>query len=310
MTETLNYLRMTGRTEQEVQLVERYYKEQGLFRTDDARPIYTKIVGLDLGTVETSVAGPKRPQDRVPLSQVKESFRKCLVAPIAERGFALDEKALARTEKVIDNGRTTDIGHGAVVIASITSCTNTSNPSVMLAAGLLAKAAVEKGLQPQAVREDEPWSRLARGGRLFRAGRADEAAGAAWLSHRRLRLHHLHRQQRPVARCGRQCRVRRAISWRRPCSAAIAISRAESIRWSRRIIWPVRRWSWPMPWPGRMDIDLATEPLGTGTDGKPVYLRDIWPSPAVINKTMDEVGASGDVSLALCQRLAEQSEVE
>ncbi len=100
--ETLRYLRLTGRTEDEVQLVERYYKEQGLFRTDDARPVYTKTsVKLDLSTVEPSLAGPKRPQDRVPLSRVKQSFQaSALTAPIAERGFALDEKALARVGKV------------------------------------------------------------------------------------------------------------------------------------------------------------------------------------------------------------------
>ncbi len=145
--ETLNYLRLTGRTDAEVQLVERYYKEQGLFRTDDTPvPAFTKTLRLDLGTVEPSLAGPKRPQDRVPLSAVKQSFRKALRAPIAERGFALDDKALARTGRVDNNGHSDTIGHGAVVIAAITSCTNTSNPSVMLAAGLLAKKAVEKGL--------------------------------------------------------------------------------------------------------------------------------------------------------------------
>ena len=99
--ETLDYLRLTGRTDAEVQLVERYYKEQGLFRTDDSpAPIFTKTLRLDLGTVEPSLAGPKRPQDRVPLAAVKQSFRKALRAPIAERGFALDDRAIARTAQV------------------------------------------------------------------------------------------------------------------------------------------------------------------------------------------------------------------
>ncbi|MEX0820288.1 MAG: aconitate hydratase AcnA, partial [Pirellulaceae bacterium] len=146
--ETLNYMRRTGRTEAEVALVERYSKELGIFRTDDtAVPEYTKKLSLDLSRVEPSLAGPKRPQDRVALSSMKESFAKSLRAPVAERGFALDDAALTRTGTVRNNGHASEIGHGAVVIAAITSCTNTSNPSVMLAAGLLAKKAAEKGLR-------------------------------------------------------------------------------------------------------------------------------------------------------------------
>ena len=146
--ESLSYLRRTGRTAAEVQLVERYAKEQQLFRTDDAPvPVYTKTLSLDLGTVVPSLAGPKRPQDRVALTDMKQSFRKSLVAPIAERGYALDEAARARTGTVQDNGDSSDITHGAVVIAAITSCTNTSNPSVMVAAGLLAQKAAAKGLK-------------------------------------------------------------------------------------------------------------------------------------------------------------------
>ena len=104
-------------------------------------------LSLDLSSVEPSLAGPKRPQDRVPLGQMKQSFRTALRAPIAERGFALDDAALARTGTIAANGHSVELHHGAVVIAAITSCTNTSNPSVMLAAGLLAKKAVEKGLR-------------------------------------------------------------------------------------------------------------------------------------------------------------------
>ena len=108
-------------------------------------PTFTKRLSLDLGTVEPSLAGPKRPQDRVALSAVKESFRKALRAPVAERGFALDEAGRRAACDRRDNGRSSEIGHGAVVIAAITSCTNTSNPSVMLAAGLLAKARSRTG---------------------------------------------------------------------------------------------------------------------------------------------------------------------
>ncbi len=145
--ETIRYLRRTGRSDQEVQLVERYAKEQGLFRTDDgATPVFTKTLSLDLGTVEPSLAGPKRPQDRVPLAAMKQTFQSALAAPLTERGFALDAVAQKRSAAVTENGSASRITHGAVVIAAITSCTNTSNPSVMLGAGLLAKKAVDRGL--------------------------------------------------------------------------------------------------------------------------------------------------------------------
>ena len=145
--ETLRYLRLSGRPADLIDLVERYCKEQGLYRTDQSpTPVFTDTLSLDLATVEPSLAGPKRPQDRVPLRQVKQSFRSALTAPVASRGFGLGGDAVGRKAPVALNGKTTEIGHGAVVIASITSCTNTSNPSVMLGAGILAKKAVEKGL--------------------------------------------------------------------------------------------------------------------------------------------------------------------
>ena len=146
--ETLHYLRNTGRTDDEVQLVERYTKEQGIFRSDDAPvPVYTKTLSLDIGSIEPSLAGPKRPQDRVSLAGMKDAFQAALEAPVNQRGFALDDQARAQTATVKDNGQSCEIGHGAVVIASITSCTNTSNPSVMLAAGLLAKKAAARGMK-------------------------------------------------------------------------------------------------------------------------------------------------------------------
>ena len=144
--ETLNYMRNTGRPAELVDLVERYSKEQGLFRSDDTPdPLFTDVVELDLATIEPSLAGPKLPQDRVSLKNMKTTFRQQLLAPVGPRGFGLSEEDLARKAEVV-NGETTEITHGAVVIAAITSCTNTSNPSVMLGAGLLAKKAVEAGL--------------------------------------------------------------------------------------------------------------------------------------------------------------------
>ena len=127
---TLEYLRQTGRPSEQIELVERYSKEQGLFRMDDGPELaYSKTLSLDLSSVEPSLAGPKRPQDRIALKDMKRSFNESLTAPIGKTGFGMDESALKRVAAVKDNGHSSEISHGAVVIAAITSCTNTSNPS-------------------------------------------------------------------------------------------------------------------------------------------------------------------------------------
>ena len=145
---TLEFLRRTGRPMSVVRTVEHYAKEQDIFRTDASRdPVFTDTVELDIGTVVPTLAGPKRPQDRVALSAMKSSFKKALTAPVKDRGFGLSESDTKTSVAVTARGETVDIGHGAVVIAAITSCTNTSNPSVMLAAGLLARNAVARGLK-------------------------------------------------------------------------------------------------------------------------------------------------------------------
>ena len=146
--ETLHYLRQTGRSEAEVERVESYCKEQGIFRSDEIPdPEYSETLELDLEAVTPSLAGPKRPQDRVPLSAMKGAFRKALAAPVKERGFGLSPQASEQVATVGFNGNQTTLKHGSVLIAAITSCTNTSNPSVMLGAGLLAKKAADRGLR-------------------------------------------------------------------------------------------------------------------------------------------------------------------
>lgn len=145
--ETLKYLKSTGRSEDLIQRVERYSKEQGLFRTDATPdPIYSDTLQLDLSTVEPALAGPKRPQDRVRLSDMKTQWHHTLQAPIPQRGFALDEASI-QAKSAIAGSQGNELKQGSVVIAAITSCTNTSNPSVLIAAGLLAKKAVAKGLR-------------------------------------------------------------------------------------------------------------------------------------------------------------------
>src|SRR5262245_60501709 len=144
--ETLRYLRLTGRVEAAA-LTERYFKEQGLFRAATApEPGFTDLLTLDLGNVEPSLAGPKRPQDRVALSHVKEDFRRSLAASVLERGYGLTAEQRGRAGTFRSNGSAIPLRHGAVVIAAITSCTNTSNPTVMVAAGLVARKARERGL--------------------------------------------------------------------------------------------------------------------------------------------------------------------
>ncbi len=147
--ETLNYLRLTGRDEEQIALVEAYYKAQGMFRTDSTPdPVFSDTIELDLSTVVPSLAGPKRPQDRVELSRMKEAYNAIVRAPVDKGGYGLPEKKLIEEEATIysPDGKSSLMRNGAVVIAAITSCTNTSNPSVMLGAGLVAKKAVERGL--------------------------------------------------------------------------------------------------------------------------------------------------------------------
>jgi len=276
--ETLNYLRRTGRTEQEVQLVERYYRLQGLFRTDESAACeYSSVLRLDLGSVEPSLAGPKRPQDRVPLSAMKQSFNKALRAPIKERGYALDEAAAKRTAPVAVNGHSVDIGHGAVVIAAITSCTNTSNPSVMLAAGLVARNAVAKGLKvPPYVKTS-----LAPGSRVVT--RYLEKAGLTEALN-----------QIGFQTVGYGCTTCIGNSGPLPEHVAKAVHSGELVasavlsgnRNFEGRVNPLVKANYLASPPlvvayalaGTTDIDLASEPLGRGSDGKEVYLRDIWPS--------------------------------
>lgn len=286
--ETLSYLRRTGRTSDEVDLVERYTKEQGLFASaDQPVPVFTKSLSLDISTVESSLAGPKRPQDRIPLSQMKQSFNTSLSAPVGASGFGLDAAALTSTSDVRDNGDTTTIGHGAVVIAAITSCTNTSNPSVMVAAGLLARNAVARGLKvPSYVKTSlAPGSRVVTD-YLDRAGLSES-------------LNHLGFQT-----VGYGCTTCIGNSGPLPEPVAAAIQEGNIVasavlsgnRNFEGRVNPLTRANYLASPPlvvayalaGSTDIDLVTEPLGEDNDGKPVMLSEIWPSREEVMKTLDE----------------------
>ncbi|MEO2021434.1 MAG: aconitate hydratase AcnA [Pirellulaceae bacterium] len=285
--EAISYLRRTGRAESQVQLVERYYKEQGLFRSADATlPQYSQTVGLDMGQVEPSLAGPKRPQDRIALADMKSAFETVLQAPISERGFGLDETAVSRTATVSDNGSSSEIGHGVVVIAAITSCTNTSNPSVMLAAGMLAQNAVQRGLsvKPFVKTSLAPGSRVVTD-YLDKAGLTESL------------------QQLGFHTVGYGCTSCIGNSGPLPPPVAEAVQKGDLVasavlsgnrNFEGRVNALVKANYLASPplvvayaLAGRTDIDLNNEPLGQDQQGADVYLREIWPSRDQVQEVLD-----------------------
>ena len=271
--ETLAYLRFTARKEDQVRLVEAYTKEQGLFRTDQTPdPIFSDRLELDLATVVPTMAGPKRPQDSVPLTQAKSSFEKTLTAQ-------------PKHISVQNNGDKFDLSDGSVVIAAITSCTNTSNPSLMLGAGLLAKKAVERGLQTK------PWVKtsFAPGSKVV-TDYIEKAGLWPFLNSLRFNL------------VGYGCTtcIGNSGPLSEPIGKAIkennlvAVSVLSGNRNFEGRINPLCRANYLASPPlvvayalaGRMDFDIVNESLGNDKSGKPVYLRDIWPTPDEVEKTM------------------------
>jgi len=273
-SETLAYLQFTGRAHEQIALVEAYCKEQFLFRTDSTPdPIFSDKLELNLGTVEPTVAGPKRPQDRVALRNAKSSFTKVV------------EGTPQKHIQVRNNGDSFDFSSGAVVIAAITSCTNTSNPSLMLGAGLLAKKAVERGLQVK------PWVKtsLAPGSKVV----TDYLAAAGLTPFlEKLKFH--------LVGYGCTTCIGNSGPLSDPISAAIkennlvAVAVLSGNRNFEGRIHPLVRANYLASPPlvvayalaGRMDLDLTTEPLGTDKSGKPVFLSDIWPTPQEIETTV------------------------
>jgi aconitate hydratase A / 2-methylisocitrate dehydratase len=271
-TETLNYLRLTGRDPEHVKLVEAYAKSQGMFRTESTPdPVFNDSLELDLSTVEPSLAGPRRPQDRVSLAKSKQSFRDALPAMLSKQA-----KPEAHVE-VTDDGKKYDLAHGSVVIAAITSCTNTSNPAVMIAAGILAKKAVERGL------EVKPWVKtsLAPGSRVV----TDYLKDTGLMSYLETLRFHLVGYgcttcignsgplPEPVASAVKDNHlvVAAVLSGNRNFEGRInALVRANYLASPPLVV--------AYALAGRMDVDLNTEPLGNDRNGVPVYLRDVWPS--------------------------------
>ena len=302
--ETLRYMRLTGRPEELVQLAEAYTKEQGLFRTDATPdPVFTDSIELDLSTVEPSLAGPKRPQDRVPLARAAQMFKEALAADLAKTGASAEatvrkakevsaepelsasvvattvEESASSEEgvRVTYDGETFTLRNGAVVIAAITSCTNTSNPAVMLAAGMLARNAVKKGLTTK------PWVKTstAPGSRVVAEYYA--AAGVQ---------EYLDQLGFNIVGYGCTTCIGNSGPLPEPIQKAIEehkLVTCSVLSGNRNFegrVNPHTRFNYLASPPlvvayalaGRMDLDLQREPIGIGSDG-PVFLRDIWPDP-------------------------------
>jgi aconitate hydratase A / 2-methylisocitrate dehydratase len=273
--ETLAYLRLTGRPAERVDLVERYSKVQGLWREPGDGPEFDALLELDLGTVEPSLAGPRRPQDRIALGGVAANF-----------SASYPQTAGVAPKPVEVGGETAQLGHGSVVIAAITSCTNTSNPAVMVGAGLLARNAVARGLSASPIAKTSlaPGSKAVTG-YLERAGLMKPLADLGF------------------ALAGYGCTT--CIGNSGPLDEAIAheieadeLVVAAVLSGNRNFegrVHPLARAAYLASPPlvvayalaGRMDVDLTTEPLGTGSDGQPVMLADIWPSPEEVRSVID-----------------------
>ncbi|HMG28850.1 MAG TPA: aconitate hydratase [Jiangellaceae bacterium] len=327
--ETIRYLTLTGRTADKIALVEAYAKEQGLWHDAAAEPDYSERLALDLSTVVPSIAGPKRPQDRVSLTDAKPAFRQALrdyvvhdesphtglddavedtfpaSDPIAihpgngaddtraplSAAFGAKGRPSAPTRVVLDDGTACEIDHGAVVIAAITSCTNTSNPSVMIGAALLAKNAVDRGLSRK------PWVKttLAPGSKVV-MDYYERAGLTPYLE--KLDFHLV----------GYGCTTCIGNSGPLPEAISAAVAEADlsvvsvlsgNRNFEGRINSDVKMNYLASPplvvayaLAGTMDLDIATEPLGTDPTGEPVYLRDIWPSPAEIEQVVESAIAS------------------
>ncbi|MFA5567164.1 MAG: aconitate hydratase AcnA [Trueperaceae bacterium] len=276
--ETLRYMRQTGRLPDEVEALERYCRANGMFHEAGlTEPEFSEVLELDLGTVVPSVAGPKRPQDRIALTDMQPEFRENLRRPIEKRGFALSDEDLARTGHLSFRGVEKDLTHGDIVIAAITSCTNTSNPSVMLAAGLVAKKAAERGMRAK------PWVKtsLAPGSKVVTEYLRDTGL-----------LPYL--EQVGFYVVGYGCTTCIGNSGPLPPAVSKAVNEGDIVavsvlsgnrNFEGRINPDVKANYLASPplvvaysLVGSVDHDIVNDPLGEDQDGNPVYLRDLWPT--------------------------------
>ncbi|PSL41078.1 aconitate hydratase [Planomicrobium soli] len=284
--EALDYLRLTGREEDHIEIVKAYLIANDMFFDADKDPVYTDTVELDLSTIEPNLSGPKRPQDLIPLSQMKTEFNKAVTAPEGPHGFALNEEEITKTATVnFKDGSTAEMKTGAIGIAAITSCTNTSNPYVMLGAGLVAKKAVEKGLMPPAYVKTS----LAPGSKVV-TGYLQQAGLLDYLEQIRFNL------------VGYGCTT--CIGNSGPMLPEIEDAILDSdllvtsvLSGNRNFegrIHPLVKANYLASPPlvvayalaGTVDIDLQNDPIGQDKEGNNVYLSDIWPTTEEVNEVV------------------------
>ncbi|WP_077213016.1 aconitate hydratase AcnA [Bacillus dakarensis] len=285
-SESLDYMRLTGRSEEQIQIVETYCKETGLFFDPNLDPVYTDVIEINLAEIEANLSGPKRPQDLIPLSQMKEEFNKALTAPQGNQGFGLEASEIEKEVTVnFNNGDTAVMKTGAIAIAAITSCTNTSNPYVLVAAGLVAKKATELGLEvPKYVKTS-----LAPGSKVVTGYLRDSGL-----------LPYL--EQLGYNLVGYGCTT--CIGNSGPLKDEIEKAVADSdllvtsvLSGNRNFegrIHPLVKGNYLASPPlvvayslaGTVDIDLQNESLGKDKDGNDVFFKDIWPSTAEVNEVV------------------------
>jgi aconitate hydratase len=284
--ETIKYLKLTGRNSFNIDLVEKYSKAQGLYRSADSPlPRFSDTLSLDMNEIIPSIAGPKRPQDRVPLDQVKENFSQVLEAPTADRGFNISKDEINTSVPVSDDVDSYDLRHGTVVIAAITSCTNTSNPSVMVGAGILAKKATDLGIHVK------PWVKtsMAPGSKVV-TGYLNESGLMPYL------------ESQGFHTVGFGCTTCIGNSGPLPEQISHGIDKGELVatavlsgnrNFEGRVNPDVKANYLASPilvvayaLAGRIDIDFETEPLAMNENNEPIYLRDVWPEQEEIQRAI------------------------
>jgi len=284
--ESLNYMRLTGRSEEQINLVEAYSKENGLFFDPSLEPVYTSVVEINLNEIEANLSGPKRPQDLIPLSAMKEEFNKAVTAPQGNQGFGFDEKEIDKTATVkFENGNETVMKTGAVAIAAITSCTNTSNPYVLVAAGLVAKKAAELGMKVPAYVKTS----LAPGSKVV-TGYLRDSGLQPYLDQLGFNL------------VGYGCttcignsgpllpEIEKAVSE----SDLLVTSVLSGNRNFEGRIHPLVKANYLASPPlvvayalaGTVDVDLKNDAIGKDKDGNDVFFKDIWPTTAEVNEVV------------------------
>ena len=323
--ETLRYLRFSGRDEELVELVEQYTKEQGLFRTDDTPdPVFSDTLELDLGAVEPAIAGPKRPQDRVPLTVARSEWRKSLLTLLGQ-GAELDQKRVSSwlaeggnpdlpTENLTDPQPLGNLHDTASVTAGGRNVHHAAwlgrdrgdyqlhehfEPRSHARGRATGEEGGRAGARDEAVGEDEPRAGLEGGDGLPRRRRADAVPRCPWLQPGGLRLHDLHRELRAGGGAHRRGHPPRRTWWPRPCSRATATSKDESTRKCVPTISLRRRWSWPTHWPARWISTSRRQPLGQSNDGKPVYLEGHLADAGRGRRGDPDVGQERDVPQAV-----------